>query len=81
VQEKVTPSSQMLKVVLDTNIIVSANPQPGDPPAIVLRVTTNLGVQMCISLAILVEYETVLRRPKFKFTPSASRRFCSCCAM
>lgn len=57
----------MTKVVLDTNIIVSANLHPAGLPAIVLRLAANLKIQMCVSPAILAEYETVLRRPKFKF--------------
>ncbi|MBI4903309.1 MAG: PIN domain-containing protein [Acidobacteria bacterium] len=43
----------MIKVVLDTNIIVSANLQAQGLPALALRLAANRKVQMYVSPAIL----------------------------
>ncbi|MBL8179438.1 MAG: putative toxin-antitoxin system toxin component, PIN family [Bryobacterales bacterium] len=58
----------MIKVVLDTNIIVSANLKAQGIEALVVRLAASGKIQMCVSPPILAEYESVLRRPKFKFT-------------
>ena len=57
----------MIKVVLDTNIVVSANLSFAGLEALVLRLALSRSIQMYTSAAILTEYENVLRRPKFKF--------------
>lgn len=59
----------MLKVVLDTNIIVSANLNAQGMEALAVRLASNKVIQLCISPPILAEYENVLKRPKFKFAP------------
>ena len=59
----------MLKVVLDTNVIVSANLNVQGMEALVVRLASNKVIQLCISPPILAEYENVLKRPKFKFAP------------
>ena len=56
----------MSRVVLDTNIIVSALLQPLGPPAQVLILSLNGVVQLCISGNIYAEYEEVVRRAKFR---------------
>lgn len=43
----------MLKVVLDTNIIVSANLKAQGMEALVVRLASNKVIQMCISPPIL----------------------------
>jgi putative PIN family toxin of toxin-antitoxin system len=58
-----------LRVVLDTNVVVSAFIKQHGKPAMVLRLGLARIFQLCISEAILLEYETVLRRPKFKRPP------------
>jgi putative PIN family toxin of toxin-antitoxin system len=56
----------MIRVVLDTNILVSALLQPLGPPARVFRLATSGVVQLCMSGDIFAEYEEVIRRPRFR---------------
>lgn len=61
----------MIPVVIDTNIVVSANRVKEGPSAAILLLAVNQKfIQMCISPAILAEYEEVMRRPRLKFPPS-----------
>ena len=55
-------------VVLDTNVLVSALLSPTGKPAQIFRRYLNGEFQLCVDERILSEYETVLRRPKFKFS-------------
>ena len=59
----------MIRVVFDTNVVVSAMLNPSGTPANVLRFALHRHVQLCVSESILQEYETVLRRPKFRRSP------------
>lgn len=45
----------MIQVVLDTNIIVSALLQPAGPPAQILILALNGGIQLCVSGGIYAE--------------------------
>jgi uncharacterized protein len=57
----------MIRVVIDTNIFVSALLQPQGLPAEVLVVAlAGESVELCVSAAIYSEYEEVIRRPRFK---------------
>lgn len=56
----------MIRVVVDTNVLVSALLQPLGLPAAVLMRALSGGVQMCVSDAVLAEYEEVIRRPHLK---------------
>jgi uncharacterized protein len=56
----------MIRVVIDTNILVSALLQPEGPPAAVLLFALSGEVQLCVSDAVFAEYEDVIRRPRFK---------------
>ena len=58
-----------MKVVLDTNVLVSAVLRPGGPPGDVLNLILNGEIIVCLDDRILDEYESVLRRNKFKFAP------------
>ena len=59
----------MIRVVLDTNILVSALLQPqGLPARVFLTTITGTTAQLCVSGDIYAEYEEVLRRPKFNCT-------------
>ncbi len=53
----------MIRVVLDTNIAVSALLQPLRPPAQVFVLVLGGSVQLCVSGAIYAEYEEVISRP------------------
>jgi putative PIN family toxin of toxin-antitoxin system len=56
-------------VVIDTNVVVSAALVDYGPSAGILNLATNRKIQMCVSPAILAEYEKVLRRPRLKLDP------------
>jgi uncharacterized protein len=56
----------MIRVVLDTNILVSALLHPqGLPARIFLMTIAGTMAQLCVSGDIYAEYEEVVRRPKF----------------
>lgn len=57
----------MIRIVLDTNVLVSALLQPDGLPAEVLVLALSGDrVQLCVSAEIFAEYEDVIRRPRFK---------------
>ena len=56
----------MIRVVVDTNIIVSALLQPLGPPAQVFFLAISGSIQLCISGNVYAEYEEVIRRPRFR---------------
>ena len=60
----------MLKVVLDTNVLISAILFGGKPRQI-LEKAIRREIQLCISESILEELQGVLLRPKFDYTPEA----------
>ena len=66
-----------MRVVIDTNVIVSAFLSPSGKPAQILRMALQRELVICIDTAILVEYEQVLSRPKFcgKMHAQEIRRF------
>ena len=59
----------MQKVILDTNIVVSALIQKSYPHLIVFDDVLNEHVQLCLSVELLDEYIEVLARPKFAKIP------------
>lgn len=63
-----------LKVVLDTNIVVSALLKPQALEDQVLRLALSGQFQLCVSPAVLAEYEVVLVRPKLRLAQSEIRR-------
>jgi uncharacterized protein len=56
----------MIRVVLDTNIVVSALLQPLGPPAQILMLALGGSIQFCVSSSVYAEYEVVIRRPRFQ---------------
>lgn len=56
-----------MKVVLDTNVLVSALYRGGKPLKAVLHCFDEPGIEIHLSEEILAEYRTVLYRPKFRF--------------
>jgi putative PIN family toxin of toxin-antitoxin system len=56
----------MIRVVLDTNIIVSALLQPLGPPAQLLVLALAGSIQLCVSGSVYAEYEEVISRPRFR---------------
>ena len=59
----------MNRVVLDTNVIVSALLVPSGTQASILLLALRGHVALYVSLAVLAEYEEVLRRPRLKLDP------------
>ena len=59
----------MIRVVLDTNAIVSAQLKPAGLEAAVLLLALRGVLTLCISPPILAEYQRVLYKPKLKFHP------------
>ena len=54
--------SELHKIILDTNVLVSALRSPG-PSRQLLKWVRNQHVVMCCSPALFLEYEDVLKRP------------------
>lgn len=59
----------MTKVVIDTNVLVSALLNEHGPSAAVLFAVSANRLIWCVSPAVLAEYGAVLRRPKFSRIP------------
>lgn len=64
----------MLRVVLDTNVIVSALLKPGALEDQVLRLALAGKIRLCTSPAVMAEYARVLPKPKLKFQPQEITR-------
>jgi len=61
----------MIRIVLDTNILVSALLNSKGPPAEVFLLTVlEPDMQLCVSGDIYAEYEEVIRRPQFNRSDS-----------
>lgn len=60
-----------MKVVIDTNVLVSALFKANGSEAAVLFTVDDKRLIWCVSPAILNEYAAVLRRPKFSYIPAS----------
>ena len=56
-----------MKVVMDTNVLVSGLLSPGGIPASIISLVLNQKITILYDNRILQEYQNVLERPKFKF--------------
>lgn len=56
----------MIRVVLDTNIILSSLLQPLGPPAKVFYLARCGFLNLCMSGPVYAEYEEALQRPRFR---------------
>lgn len=56
-----------MRVVIDSNVVVSAMISPHGPPAQVVRSALQRDLGLCHDDRILAEYREVLLRPKFGF--------------
>ena len=56
-----------MKIVLDTNVLVSGVLSPNGPPSAVLRALLTESVTLCFDERILAEYRDVLTRDRFSF--------------
>jgi len=57
----------MIKVVLDTNVLVSALWTANGNPKRILDMVGKNEIKPCYDYRLIAEYEYVLNRPKFKF--------------
>ncbi len=62
-----------MKIVLDTNVLVSAFLKPRSNPARILRLVLQGDVHIVVNEHILAEYLEVLTRPKFDLNPDNVR--------
>jgi putative PIN family toxin of toxin-antitoxin system len=65
----------MIRMVLDTNILVSANLNRDGLEAVVVSLALNGKIQLCVSEPILAEYQRVLLYPRLKFSPREVKNF------
>lgn len=56
-----------MKLVLDTNVVVSGLLSPFGPPGEIIRLVASGRVELCYDVRILFEYQNVLLRKKFPF--------------
>ena len=54
-----------MRLVLDTNVVVSAFINPGAKPSQIINLILKRRAELCYNSAILSEYENVMLRPKF----------------
>jgi uncharacterized protein len=60
-----------LRIVLDTNVLVSGLLSPFGPPGEIVRLVSAGEVELCVDARILCEYSEVLSRPRFGFDPDS----------
>jgi uncharacterized protein len=65
----------VIRVVIDTNVIVSGLLQPNGNEALVLLAVAHGLLQPCFSNDIIDEYAAVLAQPKFSFAPDDTVSF------
>jgi uncharacterized protein len=58
-----------MKIVLDTNIVVSGLLHSEGNPGQILALALSGAIQICHHEQILAEYREVLARPRFKLNP------------
>lgn len=56
-----------MRIVLDTNVLVSGLLSPFGPPGAIVRLVSSGSVTLCLDARILIEYHDVLTRPRFGF--------------
>lgn len=60
----------MTRVVLDTNVVISALLTPAGSEAAVLLLGLHGAISLYVSTPVFAEYEAVLARPKFRLEPA-----------
>jgi len=60
-----------LRIVLDTNVLVSGLLSPFGSPGEIVRMVSAGAIRLCVDARLLTEYEQVLLRPRFGFDPAA----------
>jgi putative PIN family toxin of toxin-antitoxin system len=64
----------MLKLVVDTNVVISALLKPESNPALIMSLILRGDCRLCVTEKIFSEYEEVSGRGKFKKLDQASVR-------
>ena len=64
-----------MRIVLDTNVIVSGLLSPFGPPGEIIRMVSSGTLVLCLDARLLAEYDEVLARPKFGFDPDSVAAF------
>ena len=64
-----------MKVIIDTNVLVSAAIADRNPEAVILFVVGNPEIEWVVSAEILTEYKEVLNRRRLKLTPDQKQRW------
>ncbi|MBF2016550.1 MAG: putative toxin-antitoxin system toxin component, PIN family [Rivularia sp. T60_A2020_040] len=64
-----------MKVIIDTNVLVSAALSGKNPEFVILFIVSNLEIEWVVSAEILREYKEVLSRKKFKLTQEQLNRW------
>lgn len=59
-----------MKIVMDTNVLVSGVLSPYGTCGEILRLVVSQSPILCVDARILLEYEVVLQRPRFKIDPT-----------
>ena len=59
-----------MRVVMDANVLVSGLLTPFGLCGRILSLLTSGSITLCVDARVLIEYEEVLKRPRFKFDPS-----------
>ncbi len=67
-------NSNFVRVVLDTNVLISASLKPGGLEAAVVKAVLAGHVEAWVTDPVWAEYEEVLARPKFAGVLDASQR-------
>ncbi|MBN1458676.1 MAG: putative toxin-antitoxin system toxin component, PIN family [Armatimonadetes bacterium] len=60
-----------MRIVLDTDVLVSGLLSPFGPPGEIVRMVSADAIRLCVDARLLAEYEQVLLRPRFGFDPNA----------
>jgi uncharacterized protein len=60
-----------LRIVLDTNVLISAALKPQGLPALAVHLVAFRAVELFVSEVVLAEYREVFSRPKFAHIPRA----------
>ena len=68
-----TPGTRLMRIVLDTNVLVSGLLSPFGPPGDIVRLITTGTVRVCYDARILGEYRRVLPAASFLVQPSPGR--------
>ena len=60
-----------MRIVLDTNVLVSGLLSPFGPPGEIVRMVSASAIRLCVDARLQAEYEQVLLRPRFGLDPDA----------